>query len=977
MKNVFFGVLFGVFFLANGGLWGEGKTALIRERFLLDEGWRFWIGKGETGEKSTASGSTIDPYQTFGSYSKTGWAGGQNQSVSPAGSRFDDWGWRRVDLPHDWATELHFTDQADVGHGCKMIGPEFPITSVAWYRRSFKIPKSDEGRKISLEFDGVYRDCEVYLNGNYLGRNFSGYAPFAFDITPYLQFGKTNSLAVRVNATGFEGWFYEGAGIYRHVWLVKTSNIHIPQWGTYVASEVKGRDAEVTIRTKVHNDSGRRAQVVVESRVVDANGLEVAQTSTRSSWIDAGVETEIMHVVDLDAVHLWSTEDPYLYRLENKVLVEGREVDQDRTTFGVRTIRFDPDQGFFLNGKRTFIKGTCNHQDHAGVGVGIPDRLNEWRLERLKEMGCNAYRTAHHPPTPEVLEICDRLGILVMDETRCVGATEEAISQLDRMVRRDRNHPSIILWSLGNEEMEIQGTETGRRILAKMNQWVKRLDPTRPTTIGMNSLWGKGFSEVVDVQGGNYMKSWTGFDEFHKKYPKKPVIGSEEFSATTTRGIYENDETRQYVHADETKSVQPNWASTAEEWLKYYQERPFLAGGFAWTGFDYRGEPTPYHHWPSISSHFGIMDTCGFAKDVFYYYQAWWTKKPVLHLLPHWNWTGKEGQIIDVRCDGNADEVELFLNGKSLKRQVMPRNGHLNWQVPYAPGVLLAKGYALGKQVSETKVETSGVPFAVKLVPDRKSIRGDGEDLSIVSVSVVDQQGRPVPTAANEVEFEVQGPGKIIGVGNGDPGCHEPDQYFESVPRAAWVDGWKVKSVAKKKIELKDLSGELSGEGWEEAYFNHERLFLKKQGETAIFRGEIRLSPELLDQTQAILHLGPIEGKGQVFVEGIQVGKFDSGHVACVVPASVLQKEKARVAVVVTSTESQGGMLKGGKMVFRSTEPLPWKRSVFNGLAQVLVKSSKKSGAIQLKAKSKDLKEAQITITSTPSTPRAFVPADY
>ncbi|MES2309669.1 MAG: beta-galactosidase GalA [Verrucomicrobiota bacterium] len=977
MKKVFLGALWIGVLIGQGILWGEEPIAPKRERFLLDEGWRFWIGKGETGEKSTATGSTIDPYQTFGSYSKTGWAGGQNQSVSPAGARFDDWAWRRVDLPHDWAVELHFTDQADVGHGCKMIGPEYPITSVAWYRRSFKIPKSDEGRMISLEFDGVYRDCEVYLNGNYLGRNFSGYAPFTFDITPYLHYGKTNSLAVKVNASGFEGWFYEGAGIYRHVWLVKTGDVHIPQWGTYVTSEVQGKNAEVTIRTKIHNDSGKRAQVTVQSRILNAKGVEAARVSTRSSSIDVGVETEVSQSVDLNFARLWSIDDPYLYQLESRLLIDGKEVDQNQTPFGVRTIRFDADQGFFLNGKRTFIKGTCNHQDHAGVGVGIPDRLNEWRLEQLKKMGCNAYRTSHHPPTPEVLDICDRLGILVMDETRAVGATDEALSQLDRMVRRDRNHPSIILWSLGNEEMEILGTETGKKILTKMNQWVKRLDSTRATTIGMNSLWGKGFSEVVDVQGGNYMKSWTGFDDFHQKYPKQPVIGSEEYSATTTRGIYENDEARQYVHGDEMKSLQPNWASTAEEWLKYYQARPFLAGGFAWTGFDYRGEPTPYHRWPSISSHFGIMDTCGFPKDVFYYYQSWWTDKPVLHLLPHWNWKGKEGKLIDVRCDGNADEVELFLNGQSLKRQVMPRNGHLDWQVAYTPGVLVAKGYAEGKQVSEAKVETTGVPYKVRLTPDRRSIRADGEDLSLVTVEVIDDQGHRIPTAGNEVTFEVVGPAKIIGVGNGDPSCHEPDQYFESVPRAANVDEWKVKDFGKKSWDLTNLNAEIKGEGWEEAYFNHERPVLKEQGQRAIYRGEINLTPELLAKTEAVLSLGPIEGKGLVFVEGIQVGKFDSGYVSCVVPPSVLKKEKVTVCVVVTATESYGGMLKGGKMVFRSTEPLPWKRSTFNGLAQVIVKSTKKSGEIHLRARSQDLKGTYVTILSLPTVPRPYIPSDY
>ncbi len=956
---------------------GSEKVAPLRERLLMDEGWRFWIGKGETGEKSTASGSTIDPYQTFGSYSKTGWAGGQNQSVSPAGARFDDWGWRQVDLPHDWAVELHFTEQGDVGHGCKMIGPQFPITSVAWYRRSFTVPKSDEKRKISIEFDGVYRDCEVYLNGHYLGRNFSGYAPFAFDLSPYLNYGKTNSLALKVNATGFEGWFYEGAGIYRHVWLVKHAPMHITQWGTTVRSEIQDQDAEVTILTEVKNSQEKRGRVAVRSRLLDAKGAEVGSRRSDSVWIEAGESREIKQRIDLDEVQLWSLEDPYLYHVENTILLDGVAVDQTRTPFGFRTIRFDAEKGFFLNGKRLFIRGTCNHQDHAGLGVGLPDRVNEWRLERLKEMGCNAYRSAHHPPTPEILEICDRLGIMVMDETRTVGATEEALSQLDRLIRRDRNHPSVILWSLGNEEMEIQGTTVGKKILEKMNQLTKRLDPTRPTTIGMNGQWGKGFSEVVDVQGGNYMKSGKGFDHFHQNYPKMPVIGSEEYSATTTRGVYENDEKRQYVHADEMKSVQPNWASPAEEWWNYYRERPFMAGGFAWTGFDYRGEPTPYHFWPSISSHFGIMDTCGFAKDVFYYYQSWWGNKPVLHLLPHWNWPGKEGESIEVRCDGNAEEVELFLNQKSLGRKAMPPHRHLTWQVAYTPGTLIAKGYTGGKEVSTEKIETTGEAVAVRLLPDRKTIAADGEDVTMVTVAVTDERGSAVPTAGNQIFFEIEGEGKIIGVGNGDPGCHEPDQYVEELPRSANVEEWKVKKLGKKGFDLKELELTVLGEEWEEAYFNHERMLIQEKKGQVVYRGEIKLNPTLLERSEANLHLGPIEGKSYLFVEGKLIGKFEPGHIRSVVPASLLQKEKAVVYVVVTATEESGGMLKGGKMVFRPTDRLPWKRSLFNGLAQVIVKSTKQSGEIRLKGIAHGLSVSEVQIRSRAVTPRPFVKADY
>jgi len=451
---------------------------------------------------------------------------------------------------------------------------------------------------------------------------------------------------------------------------------------------------------------------------------------------------------------------------------EKQPADVYETPFGVRTIKFDADKGFFLNGKHVFLKGTCNHQDHAGMGTAVPDRVNVFRLEKLKEMGCNSYRMSHNPPAPELLDACDRMGILVMDEQRQIGATPEILGQLARMVRRDRNHPSIFMWSLGNEEWEPQGSDFGARLLRKMRVVVEDLDPTRPMTMPMHGAWGQGFTHVVDVQGCNYLHNGD-MDAFHKQWPAIPMIGSEEGSTVGTRGIYENDKAKGYLSAYDANTT--FWAARAEEWWNYYLARPWVAGGFVWTGFDYRGEPSPLD-WPCINSHFGIMDTCGFHKDIYYFYQAWWTDKPVLHLLPHWNWPGREGQTIDVRCFSNFDEVELFLNGESLGKQKMPRNSHLAWKVKYAPGVLLAKGYKDGQAVAEKKVETTGAPAAVKLFPDRKTINADGKDVSMVMVSIVDAKGRIVPVAENEISFEIGANARIIGVGNGDPSSHEPDK---------------------------------------------------------------------------------------------------------------------------------------------------------------------------------------------------------
>ena len=753
-------------------------SASPRERLLMGRDWRFAVGaSGVESGLCLQAGLSVDLSQTFGAFAKAGSVGG------PASPDFNDQTWRLVHLPHDWAVELPFNEKADAAHGCKPVGPQFPASSVAWYRRVFEIPASDAARRIEVQFDGVFRDSEVYVNGHYLGRNFSGYAPFAYDLTPYLNYGGANTLAVKVNANSFEGWFYEGAGIYRHVWLVKTSPVHIPQWGTWITSEVSGDPASpgsavLNVRTTVRNESDQPASVNLHSRVIDADEALAAEHQTPAPTVIAPWEqVEIIQTIPVGKPRLWDVESPHLYRVATTVRDGDAVVDACTTTTGIRTVRFDPANGFFLNGRRVFMKGTCNHQDHAGVGVAIPDRLNVWRLEQLKKIGCNAYRASHNPPTPEVLDACDRLGILVMDENRTVGATDEALSQLDRLIRRDRNHPSVVMWCLGNEEMTIQKTDTGARIAAVLQRAAKRLDPTRLTTLAMNGYWGEGFSRVVDVQGGNYLKLGGGFDNFHKRFPNQPVIGSEEGSHTTTRGIYQQDDALRYCHADESKAKFPGWASTAEAWMKHYAERPYLGGSFVWTGFDYRGEPTPYHQWPNINSNFGILDTCGFPKDIAHFYRAWWTDEPVLHIQPHWNWPDRVGEPIDVRCDGNAEEVELFLNGKSLGRKIMPRLGHLAWPgVIYQPGTLLARGYTGGRQVSETHVETTGKPAVVQLTPDRAAIRADAEDVAIITVSIADSAGRLVPTANLPVTFTLSGPGRILGMGNGDPLCHEPDQ---------------------------------------------------------------------------------------------------------------------------------------------------------------------------------------------------------
>lgn len=742
-----------------------------RERLLLDFGWRFHLGHA------------ADPQSDFGygarrresAFAKSG------NFLPVTGLTFDDSSWTRIDLPHDWAVELPFkNDPLLPHHGAKPLGREYPETSIGWYRRTFDLPASDSGKRIVVDFDGVFRHAIVMFNGHYIGENFSGYAPFSFDLTDFANIGNKNALVVRVDATLGEGWFYEGAGIYRHVWLTKTAPLHIAQWGNYVRSEVRGSSAVISIRTEVENHSDSPKICRVRSRIIDPAGKLIVVAQPKALMVPAWGSITFEAQETISHPLLWSVEEPNLYRSLTSVESNEGFTDHVETSFGIRSIHFDADKGFFLNGKPVKMKGTCNHQDHAGVGAALPDRLQDYRIELLKDMGCNAYRTSHNPPTPELLDACDRLGMLVMDETRMMSSDPEGLSQLERLVRRDRNHPSVVIWSLGNEERE-QGTDRGARVATTMKRLAQKLDPTRPVTIAMNGSWGKGVSNVVDVQGFNYAGAGgnggkdTGknIDDFHQKFPKLPTVGSETASVQCTRGIYAKDKEKGYVSAYDVTF--PGYTMSSEGWWKVFAERPFLAGGFAWTGFDYRGEPSPYG-WPCVSSHFGIMDLCGFPKDIYYYYQSWWSNKPVLHLFPHWNWTGQEGQEIDVWCFTNVDSVELFLNGASLGSQKVEPNSHVEWKVKYAPGVLEARGSKNGQVALTAKRETTGPPAKLMLRPDRQKIAGNGEDVSVITVEIIDAQGRLMPIASNEVTFKIDGPGRLIGVGNGDPSCHEPDK---------------------------------------------------------------------------------------------------------------------------------------------------------------------------------------------------------
>ncbi|MBT1687661.1 beta-galactosidase GalA [Dawidia soli] len=770
-----------------------------RKHALLDEGWKFHLGHA-------ADASTDFNFTIANLFSKTGKATGT--AIDPT---FDDQSWTSITLPHDWAVALPFenSDNADVlGHGYKPVGGLYPRNSIGWYRKAFTIVPADSGKRFSVQFDGVFRDCQVWMNGFYLGRNESGYVGFEYDITDYIRFTQENVLVVRVDASQYEGWFYEGAGIYRHVWLNESESVHIPSGGVFFHSKVTGGEATVSVHTTVVNDGLKDEWVSVQTYITDRNGKVITKSEEEgSSFVpaQAGIRSHVE--LTLKNAHLWSLEDPYLYKVVNVVRQNGRVIDQDRQRLGVRTVVIDAATGLSLNGKRIKIQGVNCHQDHAGVGLAQPDYLHYYRIRRLQELGVNAYRTSHHAPTPELLDACDSLGMLVLDEARLLSSSREYQDQFRRLIERDRNHPSVFLWSIGNEEGYAQTNSIGKRIALSMLALQRQYDSTRTSTYAadLGNVF-TGVNEVIPIRGFNYREKHV--VAYHRDHPGQPIVGTEMGSTVTTRGIYAIDSVKGYLPDQDITA--PWWASTAEAWWPLAAENDWFMGGFVWTGFDYRGEPTPFQ-WPNISSHFGIMDVCGFPKNIYYYYQSWWTNKDVLHISPHWNWKGREGRNIDVWVNSNADQVELFLNGKSLGKKAMVRNRHLQWSVPYRAGTLAAVATKQGRTF-RTQVQTTDAPYALELSTERTTVLADGRDAAVVDVLVKDKRGREVPDAGNLVRFSVQGDARVIGVGNGDPSSHEPDQCAPGAWQRSLFNG-KCQVIIQTGKTVGAIRLEATGEG--------------------------------------------------------------------------------------------------------------------------------------------------------------------
>lgn len=763
------------------------------------------------------------------------WSFSLSDNPKASETDFDNKEWRVLNLPHDWAIEGDFSKDNPSGTG----GGALP-GGTGWYRKTFIPSNEDSDKIIRIDFDGIYMNSEVFINGQSLGKRPYGYISFGYDITPYLKWNEKNVIAVRVdNSEQPNSRWYSGCGIYRNVWLTKTSPVHVDEWGTYVtASEISNDNATLNIVTTVQNSGNDDEAVILKSILNDMNGTVVAETESSVSVV-AGQKSDVNHTLNISSPKLWDTENPYLYSLVTEIIKDGKCIDRYTTTTGVRDFKFDAEKGFILNGKQTKINGVCMHHDLGCLGAAVNTRAIERQLQILKDMGCNGIRCSHNPPAPELLDLCDKMGFIVMDEAFDMWRKKKTSHDYARyfnewhekdlrdFILRDRNHPSIFVWSIGNEVLEqwsdakadTLSLEEANLILnfghsadmlakdgemsvnslltKKLADFVRELDPTRPITAGCNEpnpgnhLFKSG---ALDIIGYNYHNA--NIPDVPKNFPGKPFIITESNSALMTRGYYRMPSNEMFIWPerwdkpfyDESFSCSSYenchvpWGNTHEENIKLVRNNDFISGQYIWTGFDYIGEPTPYG-WPARSSYFGIVDLAGFPKDVYYLYQAEWTNKQVLHLFPHWNWT--EGQKIDMWCYyNNADEVELFINGESQGiRSKDEDNLHVVWRVKFIPGTVKVVARKDGNIIAEKEIHTAGTPHKIRLTPDRDVITADEKDLSFVTVEVLDKDNNLCPLSENLINFEVKGNAFIAGVDNG---CQTSMERFKDNKRNAF-----------------------------------------------------------------------------------------------------------------------------------------------------------------------------------------------
>lgn len=769
-------------------LFSCSSSKKVRENVDFTEGWKFYLG-----DDSIA-------YNT----------------------QYDDAKWRILDLPHDWSIEADFSlkNPATPGGGALPGG-------IGWYRKDFVVDKSDKGKNVYIDFDGIYWNSKVWINGHLLGERPNGYISFRYDLTPYIKVGESNVIAVRVdNSKQPNSRWYSGSGIYRNVRLVTTNALHVDLWGTYVTTPTVTKDnAEIKIETNIKNSSDLSQTFELYSILIDKDGKEIAGINNSES-VGIGENISMNQSLKVSNPILWSIDNPYLYKIVTRIEQNGKVVDEYETPLGIRYFSFDPNKGFFLNGESIKIKGVCNHHDLGFLGAAVNTRAIERQLEILKEMGCNGIRTSHNPPAPELLDLCDKMGLIVMDEAFDMWRKKKSpydYSQyfpewherdLTDLILRDRNHPSIFMWSIGNEileqwshinadtldlqqanmvlnfantlnkkDIDAKELHVNSLLTIKLADIAKKLDPTRPITTGNNEIEPSNHifrSGAMDIIGFNYHENnWV---NFHEKFPNQKLIITESTSGLMSRGYYEMPSDSMNIwperwdkpferpvhHCSSYDNCHVPWGSTHEDTWRLVKNYDHISGVYLWTGFDYLGEPTPFW-WPSRSSYFGVIDLAGFPKDIYYMYQSEWTNKDVLHIFPHWNW--KEGQTVDIWAYfNNADEVELFLNGLSLGKKAKEKDVyHVFWRVPFQKGTLKAVSYKDGKEVLTREVKTTGDPFSIRLTADRQTIKADGKDLSFITVEALDAEGNPVPVADNLINFTIEGDGFIAGTDNGDP----------------------------------------------------------------------------------------------------------------------------------------------------------------------------------------------------------------
>ena len=718
-----------------------------------------------------------------------------------AAEDFNDAGWEDVTLPHDWCFGLEQDPEYDVTHGHYKLNiadqmcmdprdmPEDRGSPIGWYRKSFEIPENYSDKLIYIEFDGIFRDSEIYVNGTFIGSHISGYTGMRFMIGDELYYdGRKNTIAVRVDCTQNEGWFYEGAGIYRNAYLdirdrvsIIPGSLSVKAVPVFDGNRAVSGNVNVTCRIRNETDSEKKAVLGFTA---------CRQSASVSISVPAYTEMPVNAFMCVEDPELWDIASPTLYTLDAEVHADEFR-DNESVSFGFRTIRFDPDNGFFLNDRHLPLRGACLHQDFACVGTALTYEIHEYKIERLREMGCNAIRTAHNPPAPELLEACDKLGMLVMDETRFFGSSDEALEEMRSIVRRDMNHPSVILWSIGNEEGERQNNTNGTRIARRMIREIKVIDDSRPVTYGGNNGGQyEGINEAVDVRGFNYLHlpGYDYIEKYHADHPSQPIVGSEEGSAFYNRGETKFDTSARTVGGYD-EWIAP-WGSTAEGWVRYCDEHPYIAGAFMWTGFDYSGEPAT--HLENTVTSFGAIDLCGYPKDVYYYYKSWWRDEDELYLFPDWNREPDEN--VRVVVNSNLEEVELFLNGRSLGRKTMERLGHLEWNVPFEAGKIEAVGYRNGTVMKRFVRVTIGTPAKLALRVDKKPGRSG---TALVTAEVLDKYGNIVPYSSDKIVWKIEN-GEILGLGNGDPKSYEKNRFqkktkkrplenFERLENGEWV----------------------------------------------------------------------------------------------------------------------------------------------------------------------------------------------